>query len=300
MNKEKKKSLGRGLFSLMENTESMLPRKEGTDAHNRESVVSIDINNIYPDPEQPRKNFSQEAIEELASSINENGVIVPILVCPEDDKGHKIIAGERRYRAAKLAGLKKIPAVIRNLSARRVREFAIIENVQRQDLNAMEEAKAYQKLITEFGYNQAKLSDVVGKSRSHIANILRLIKLPDQVQELIVKHGISVGHAKALMATENPLMIARAIVEEGLNVRQVEQLAKNKREKTSVKKVTNATVLPSIIGDENLLAEMLTDRFNTKIEIKITKAEEGMIVMHFADLRKLDELLGYLTGETKK
>ncbi|MEM6974077.1 MAG: ParB/RepB/Spo0J family partition protein [Pseudomonadota bacterium] len=183
---------------------------------------------IHPNPDQPRRRFSDDELDELAASIRERGVIQPVVLRPhpDKDKQYQIVAGERRWRAAQRAGLHALPAVVREIDDRTMLEVAIVENVQRQDLNPIEEAEGYQALIARFGYTQEALAKIVGKSRSHLANTLRLAALPDEVRALVVAGSLSAGHARALIGVEGAETLARKIVADGLSVRQVEALVK--------------------------------------------------------------------------
>ena len=192
---------------------------------------TIDIGRISPNPEQPRRTFTDSSLDELAASIRENGVIQPLIVrkSPHDPDRYEIVAGERRWRAAQRAQLHEVPAIVRDLDDAEVLEIAIVENIQRADLNAMEEAGGYQQLMERFGHTQQALAQALGKSRSHVANFLRLLALPEAVQELVRSGELSAGHARALVTAAEPEALARRIVAEGLSVRQAEALAQEDR-----------------------------------------------------------------------
>ncbi len=230
-----RKALGRGLSALIgaEITE-----------FNREELLDIDIDLIEPNPEQPRARFTEKELEELSQSIKANGVVQPIVVRRRDGR-YQIVAGERRWKAAQIAGLRKIPAIVKDIPEEKLLELALVENIQRQELNPMEEARAYKKLLEKFGLTQEMLAERIGKDRTVIATHLRLLKLPAGIQELIEEGKITVGHAKAILAIdENDLRwdLARRIVEQKLSVREAEKLARNlgiRREKISIQRDAN-------------------------------------------------------------
>src|SRR5690606_24989463 len=220
-----RKRLGRGLAALI----GEMDTGSGTAAEEEQPRADshLPIDRIMPNPANPRAVFSQEDIEDLARSIEEHGIVQPVVVRPGANGTYEIIAGERRWRAAHRAGLTRIPVIIREVDDRTALELAIGENVQRSDLNALEEARGYERLIEEHGYTQLDLSKVIGKSRSHVANTLRLLKLPDSVQSMIQDGALSAGHARALVTARNPEALAKRIAEGGLSVRQAEALVQN-------------------------------------------------------------------------
>lgn len=258
----KKQALGRGLSTLFEMENSY-----------QETFAFISIDEIALNPYQPRKNFDSSKLEDLVNSVREKGVLQPLLV-RESLNGYELIAGERRLRAAEKTGLKEVPCRILKLSDEESLEIALLENVQRADLNCLEEAAGYLKLINEFSYTQEMLSKKIGKSRSHIANSLRLLTLPQEVQELIQSQDISAGHAKCLIGTENPLHLAEIIVSEGLNVRQSEGLVR--RSKTDLQK---NIFTREIDMEEFALAQQLTDLTGLKAKVFLKKI--GGIVQFF-------------------
>jgi ParB family chromosome partitioning protein len=215
--------LGRGLSSLLSdlNVGSAVDAASGDD---RRMVVGVD--QLRPNTYQPRRHFEAEALEDLTNSIAAKGVLQPLIVRPDPAKagGYEIVAGERRWRAAQAAGVHQVPVLVRALTDAEAAEIALIENVQRSDLNALDEAAAYRKLIDTFGHTQDALSDIIGKSRSHIANSMRLLRLPPDVQLLLTQSKLSAGHARALLAAPNPSALARDVLRKGLNVRQTERL----------------------------------------------------------------------------
>jgi ParB family transcriptional regulator, chromosome partitioning protein len=222
---EPKRGLGRGLSALL----GEAPRPaEPAAADRRDSVREVDIARIAPNPTQPRKHFDEESLAELADSIRQHGVLQPILLRPAGD-GFELIAGERRWRAAQRAQLHSIPALIREHDDSSSAELALIENVQRQDLNAIEEAEGYQALVSRFAHTQDNVAKLVGKSRSHVTNLLRLLDLPDTVRLMLLRGDISMGHARAVATAPDPAALASEIAEKGLSVRQAEALAKRAR-----------------------------------------------------------------------
>lgn len=279
-----KKALGKGLGALLPETlPKILPIE-------REASQDVPLDRIVPNRFQPRQQFETDELAQLAESITRNGVLQPILVRRKADGLFELIAGERRYRAAKLAGLKSIPAVVRNTSDEQAMELALVENLQREDLNPMEEARAYQRLTTEFGLTQEALAQKVGKDRSSVANSLRLLNLPNEIKELIWSLKISVGHAKVLLGLGRPelqLKVAKQIVERQLSVRQAEQLV-----------VSGARSTPSKQGMKRLVAypdleEQLRKRLGTKVLIHKGR-KGGRIEIHYyepADLNRLIDML---------
>lgn len=241
-------------------------KKEGHESQNMEStpeseenrVIRINISDIVENPYQPRKKFDEEALKSLSESIKRKGVLQPILVIKNKDKKdgdgsakYQLVAGERRFRASKLAGIADIPAIVTELGQRDQLEIAILENVQREDLNPIEEAEAYKRLMTEFGYTQEQLSEVLGKSRSHIANILRILNLPSDVKDMLQNKALSFGHARALVGAENASEIAKRVVEKNMSVRETEELLKSLKD---VKKMMNAASHSSFDGGDTAAA----------------------------------------------
>ena len=269
-----KKGLGRGLSSLLGDTSSKIETNK------------VSINNLTRNKFQPRKNFNKENLNELTKSIKEQGVIQPIVVRPDKSSSGKyeIIAGERRWLASQNAGLHEVPVVILNVDDVKSLEFAIVENVQRQDLNAIEEAIGYQKLTDEFNYNQDKLSQFIGKSRSYIANSLRLLSLPKEVL-LMVEHGnLTAGHARSLIGLKNAVEIAKKIFKKNLSVRQAEVLARqfrNKKLKIVHKKDANILDLQRILQEKTGL----------NISINNKKNNSGTISFEYQDLEQLDKII---------
>ena len=269
-----KKGLGRGLSSLL-----------GDSSKNIETN-KIAIKDIVRNKFQPRKNFNKDSLAELTNSIKEQGVIQPIIVRPSAslDGKYEIIAGERRWLASQNAGLHEVPTVILNVDDIKSLEFAIVENVQRQDLNPIEEARGYQRLVDDFSYNQDKLSKFIGKSRSYIANSLRLLSLPDEVLSMVEQENLSAGHARSLIGLNNSVDIAKKIIQKKLSVRQAEVLARqfrNKKFKLVHKKDSN-------ILD---LQKTLEEKTGLNISISNKKSNSGTITFEYKDLDQLDRII---------
>lgn len=223
--KVEKRGLARGLSSLMADIEPESGR-DPVSGHRAYQIVSVD--KIAPNPNQPRRDFSDAGLQELADSIRQKGVVQPLILRPHGEAGRfQIVAGERRWRAAQIAGHHEVPAIIRDLDDSDVIEIAIIENIQRADLNAIEEALAYRQLIDRFGHTQEKLAEALSKSRSHVANLMRLLTLPDEVQDLLRRGELSYGHARALITSAKPGQLAKRVIKAGLSVRETERLAKS-------------------------------------------------------------------------
>jgi len=280
----KKLALGKGLGALIPEVE---PGKE-----RQKDYFQCEISLIHPNRYQPRRHFSQDELNDLSQSIKEQGVIQPILV-RKDNTGYELIAGERRLRAAKLAGFDKVPAVVKDVSDVEMLEMSLVENIQREALNPIEEAEAYHRLMTEFKLTQEKTAERVGKSRSAVANFLRLLQLPDDIKGSIVDGSLSMGHARALLGIETSAQLNaayRTIVSKGLSVRETEALIKNLRSKK--KKST-----PSSKGSEKLyfidIADDLARYFGTKVQI-IRHAQKGKVEIEFYSDDDLDRLLGLL------
>ncbi len=269
-----KKGLGRGLSSLIGDTEI-------NKSHSKISISSI-VKNKY----QPRKVFNKESLEELTNSIKERGVIQPIIVRKSEDSSDKyeIIAGERRWLAAQNAGLHEIPAVIIEADNLKSLEFAIVENVQRKDLNPIEEADGYQRLMNEFGYDQEKVAKFIGKSRAHVSNSLRLLTLPKEVIFLIEEGKISQGHAKILVGLQNAHLIAKKIIDKKLSVRQSENLVKLYKTSKKIKLISK---------DPNMkfLEDSLNDKLGIRTYIKNKKNNSGTIYFEYKDLDQLNRLI---------
>ena len=272
-----KKGLGRGLSSLMGDTETVQTKNT-----NVGQETKIPIANLKPSPSQPRRLFNKNSINELADSIKAKGLVQPLVVrpSPSDANSYEIIAGERRWRAAQIAQLHEVPVVIRNFNDTEALEIAIIENVQRSDLSPIEEAAGYKRLIENHGHTQEDLSGIVGKSRSHIANIIRLLSLPQSIQDMITEGKISSGHARAIMNSAFPEQLAEKIINENLSVRDAENLAKDK--KGIIKKLKLKD--PDTIDLENKISEKL----GLTININHKGKKGGSIKIDYKTLDQLE------------
>lgn len=276
-------ALGRGLSTLLK--EEVAP-VAGSDIEQK-----LLIEDIIPGSMQPRKQFNQAKIEELADSISANGLIQPIVVNKSQGNKYEIIAGERRYRACKLAGIKMVPVIIKDLKDRQILEIALIENIQREELTAIEEAEGYEKLIKDFGYTQAELASSVGKSRSHVANTLRLNKLPDEIKQMVNDGTLSMGHVRCLIGLPDAVEIANKIAANDLNVRQAEELT---RKKNITKKVHYKEKPQSEVSDDFiLLGQSLSEKFGVKVVVE-NSWNGGKISFHYSNLEELDIILSRL------
>jgi ParB family transcriptional regulator, chromosome partitioning protein len=269
-----KKGLGRGLSSLIGETKIEI------------NINKVSISDLLSNRYQPRKLFDEDSLQDLTNSIKERGIIQPIIVrkSKEDNSKYEIIAGERRWLAAQKAGLHEIPVVITDVDDLKSLEFAIIENVQRNDLNAVEEARGYQRLIKEFSYDQEKVAKFIGKSRSHIANFLRLLGLPEEVLKLIETKKLTAGHAKVLVGLNNADFVAAKIVEKKLSVRQAENFAKIfKKKKQSYIKSNNSNI--------QALELSIVEKIGLNVSIKNKKNNTGTLVLEYKDLDQLNKII---------
>lgn len=282
--------LGKGLSALLEQEEVPLTAEETTSLH----VKMVNPLQLRPGPYQPREYFNPEKLDELAESIKNNGMLQPILVrATERDGIYQIIAGERRWRACKQVGLAEVPVMIRPLSDQQALELALIENIQRQNLSPIEEAEGYKRLQVEFGYTQETIAASLGKSRSHIANLLRLLDLPEEVKQFLHKGSLSVGHARALITADNPVELAEKIVANGLSVREAEKFAKGYgSQNDSAKKSASTKPAVSSEKQEDIIAleQSLSKRLGLKIVIT-DKDGEGTVSIHFNNLAELDKII---------
>lgn len=286
----RKRALGMGLEQLFNNENldlSSIEKQIYNDATSEE-IVEIPLEELRPNPYQPRKKFDDDKLQDLASSIKEHGVFQPIIV-KKSIKGYEIIAGERRFRASKMAGLTKIPAIIRNFTDDQMMEIALLENLQRENLNAIEEALAYKSMIEKLNLTQDELSRKVGKSRSHITNILGLLRLPKEIQELIIRQEISMGHARViskLESEEEMLALAKRILSDNLPVREVEKIS---TDPTITKKVKVERHVKSATSEFKYLEDIMSDKLDTKVKIKDKKIEISFNNVN--DLNRILEIL---------
>jgi ParB family chromosome partitioning protein len=287
--KKRVSGLGRGLSALLE--EAAAP----VDA-NAPGVARLAIADVAANPHQPRRQFTNEAMAELIASVRAHGVLQPILVRPVADGRYEIIAGERRWRAAQAVGLHEIPAVVRALDDRMAFEIALIENIQRSDLNAIEEARGYRRLIDDFGHTQAVLAGIVGKSRSHVTNLLRLLELPESIQSMVEAGQLTMGHARALATAADPEALARRVVAEGLSVRAIEEIAAGRSKpqpRHALSKPAGAT--GSNDANADALEIQLSESLGMPVALAVaTGGESGSLTIRFASLDQLDWLCAKL------
>lgn len=279
-----KKSLGKGLGSLIRSNETNFINK------NQEiTKTEAYLTDILPNKNQPRKAFNSELLNDLAESIKINGILQPIAVREVDNNKYEIIAGERRWRAAQIAGLTKVPIILFEANNEKTFELAIMENVQREDLNPIEEALAIKELIEKYNFSQEKIIDITGKKRTRIVNILRVLDLPDEIQKLIAEEKISRGHGIALLSFKedaNLLEIAQSIIEKGLSVRQVEKLSKNSKSEVKSDKVKKDIYIENII-------KILETKLGSKINVK-GSSTKGKIEIEFGSLEELNKIIGHI------
>lgn len=295
--------LGRGLNALLGDALGEVSvgaagtAPPGPAAGEERGVARIAVAAIHPLPGQPRRHFAEAAIAELADSIRLRGLLQPVIVRPAPDgNGYQLVAGERRWRAAQRVGLHDIPALVRRLDDGATYEIALVENIQRQDLNAIEEALAYRRLIADFGHGQEALAKLVGKSRSHVANLLRLLDLPDAVQQLVVEGALTMGHARALIGHPQATILAQQAVSEGLSVRAVEALARRVETK-GIK--GGAAIRPrSHDADISAVERHLAELLGVAVTIQYKGAGAGALTLRFATLDQLDMICQRLSGES--
>ncbi len=290
-----RKGLGRGLSALLADVtldEAPVAAPAAAPTELR-TTDRIPIDRIRPNPDQPRRDFDEKDLEDLAASIREKGVIQPLILRPVPSGGYEIVAGERRWRAAQRAGLHDLPAVIREICDAEMLEIAIIENIQRADLNALEEAQGYRQLMDRFGHTQERLGEALGKSRSHIANLLRLLTLPEPVLELLRTGKLTAGHARALVTATNPESLARQVIDRDLSVRQTEQLARAAATPTPR---APAARTPAKDADTRALEEDLTAALRLKVTIDHRPGQQsGEIRIRYGTLEELDGLCQLLS-----
>jgi ParB family chromosome partitioning protein len=316
------RGLGKGLSALMSDTYSPTAEAAASWKPNRPSlegaVLTVALEDIQPGRFQPRDHFDQGALMELAESIRRNGVVQPILVrsLPGAASKFEIIAGERRWRAAGMTGLREIPVIVRSLDDKKALEIALVENVQREDLNPLEEAAGYQRLMSEFKYTQEELAGAVHKSRSHIANLLRLLELPEDIRQLLLENKLSMGHARALSGIPDAIFLALEVIDKGLSVRQTEKLARlrkggapEQRPRKPEEEPRNAPEhAPQTLAQEQAarapvhrdpdilaLEETLSENLGLKVSIN-DRGQSGEITIAYASLEQLDDILRRLGG----
>jgi len=286
------RGLGRGLSALMADIQ---PPSDGRSGASPRAERSIPIERIAANPDQPRRMFSEAALEELAASIAERGIIQPLILRPDPTAPdrYQIVAGERRWRAAQRARLHAVPAIVRDFDDAEVLEVAIIENIQRADLNPVEEAQGYRRLMDRFGHTQERLAKAMGKSRSHVANLLRLLRLPEPVLDLLRDGSLTAGHARALVPSADAAALARRIVDEGLSVRAAERLADPKRPGRSGK--------PPVVAAKDANTVEIEGELGAALGLPVSidhdaAADGGRVTIRYGDLQALDRLVRRLTG----
>lgn len=289
--KPERRGLGRGLSALMAELEPEgqqdAPAPDGQTTHR-----TLPIESVVPNPDQPRRRFAPEALEELTASIRSRGILQPLIVRPHGDSPdlYQIVAGERRWRAAQLAQLHDIPVIIRSFSDAEVAEVALIENIQRADLSAIEEASAFRQLMDRFGHTQEQLAEALHKSRSHVANQLRLLSLPDPVQDMVRDGALTAGHARALITARDPVALARRVVERGLSVRETEQLAQTAAARAPRREARTKD------ADTRALEGDLSAQLKMRVSIEHVGVDGGRMTITYRDLEQLDRLCQLLAG----
>lgn len=296
-----KRGLGKGLDSLIPTNVMMESEVKHATVSNasspeeeKDGTLMVKLSKVEPNREQPRKNFDEDSLQELAESLKQFGMLQPILVQNRGDY-YEIIAGERRWRAAKIAGLKEVPVIVRELTDQEIVEISLIENIQREDLNPIEEAQAYKRLLTEFHLKQDEVAERVSKSRTAVTNSMRLLKLCDEVQKMVVDDMISTGHARALISIEDPeeqYLIAQKIFDEKLSVREVEKLVKDLHKPPKPPKEENKT-LQAIYQE---ISERLKQSLSTKVSVSAKQNGAGKIEIEFYNHEDLERLLEQITG----
>jgi ParB family chromosome partitioning protein len=292
----KASGLGRGLSALL--GEQPQAAGEGQ-AESRGGVREVDVARIKPNPNQPRVQFDEDSLDELAESIRERGVLQPILLRPDGDN-FQIIAGERRWRAAQRARLHAIPAIVREIDESTTAELALIENIQRLDLNPLEEAEGYRQLIQRHGHTQDDVGKIVHKSRSHVANLLRLLDLPEFVRQSLLQGDISMGHARAVATSNDPEALAREVIAKGLSVRQTEDRARREKSKPGpgydLGRASARNAAPAADPDLQALERQLSDILGVKVQVT-HKGQGGAVTLHYSSLDQLDMICQRLSGE---
>ena len=292
-----KKGLGKGLDSLITNKveKPVEPKDEGK-VDNANGAVLMNINKVEPNREQPRKKFDEDALLELSESIKQFGVLQPLLVTERDDY-YEIIAGERRWRAAKMAGVKEVPVIIKKLTEQEIMEISLIENIQREDLNPIEEAQAYKRLLTEFNLKQDEVAERVSKSRTAVTNAMRLLKLNDKVQQMLIDDMLTTGHARALLAIEDQdkqYEAAQKIFDEKLSVRDTEKLVKNIQNEKPDAPVSTNKIDPQLLAVYRDLEEQMKSLLGTKVYINPKDDKKGKLEIEYYSQDELDRIIDLL------
>jgi len=290
------RGLGRGLSALMADVRDI---GETAETQRRAPDMMVPVEKVHPNPDQPRRHFAPEALEELARSIAERGIIQPLIVrkSPREADGFEIVAGERRWRAAQMAKLHEIPVLLRSFSDTEVLEVAIIENIQRADLNPVEEAAGFSQLMTKFGHTQDKLAEILGKSRSHIANAVRLLSLPEEVLAYLRDGRLSAGHARALITASDPAALARSVIQGGLTVRETEKLAKQDGVADNRKQDVKPKRKSEKDADTKALEADLSAALAMSVSIDHAPGQDnGALVIRYKTLDDLDRLMALLSA----
>lgn len=296
----KRRGLGRGLSALMADVGAEVS-DHGVGAnksHDGLSVRMLPIDALHPNPNQPRRHFAPDAMGELVDSIRERGVLQPLIARPLPDLANQfqIVAGERRWRAAQQVPLHEVPVILRDLTDTEVLEIAIIENIQREDLDPIEEAQGYRQLIESFGHTQEKLAAGLGKSRSYIANLLRLLQLPGEVQTMLIDRALTIGHARALITAPDPLALAQRVVDEGMSVRETETLARTEQGKSTDPTASRkSSRKPAKDADTRVLESDLSASLGMGVVIDHRPGGEGRVTIRYKTLEQLDQLCQLLS-----
>jgi ParB family chromosome partitioning protein len=298
MSERPAKGLGMGLQALLGEA-GRAPAPEGQQGDSRGGVREIEIARIHRNPDQPRLQFDEAALEELAQSIRERGVLQPILLRVDGD-GYMIVAGERRWRAAQRAQLHSIPGIVRDIDESTTAELALIENIQREDLNPLEEAEGYKQLIKRHGHTQDGVAQIVHKSRSHVANLLRLLDLPEFVRQSLLTGDISMGHARAVATAPDPEQLTREIIRKGLSVRQAEEQVRRERQKpgpgAAIGRASARNAAKAMDADLQALERQLGDILGLKVQVS-NKGQGGSVTLQYSSLDQLDMICQRLSGE---
>ena len=290
-----KKGLGKGLDSLITDKVSTKPAVKSVEKpkNEQEGAIMLSISKVEPNRDQPRKKFDEDALLELAESIRQYGILQPLIVQKKDDY-YSIVAGERRWRAAKLAGIKEIPAIIKKLSDQEIMEISLIENIQREDLNPIEEAQAFKRLLTEFHLKQDEVAERVSKSRTAVTNAMRLLKLNEKVQQMVIDEMLTTGHARALLGIEDQeqqYAVAQKIFDEKLSVRDTEKLVKSLQGEKKKKKETTEKIDPKLEAVYHDLEEQMRGILGTKVYIHHKDAKKGKLEIEYYSQEELDRII---------
>lgn len=298
----KDRGLGRGLGALFGDDEDVYPAYEEGEQNLDISKKTIGIEKLFPCPTQPRRKFDEKAIKELADSIMEHGLLQPIIVRPDKTREgmFEIIAGERRWRACQRAQLHEVPVIIKDLDDAHVFQIALIENIQREDLNAIEEAQGYARMISEFGHSHESVAEALGKSRSHVVNMTRLLQLPEAIQDYVIDDKISAGHARALLKAQNPDILVKEIIAKKLSVRDTEKLvAQSQGRSIHHRAKGKKTGFANKDADTLALEKEVSNQLGMNVSIDMADAHKGKMIINFSNLDQLDDVLQRLAQTPK-